>query len=257
MSVTKFPRKKHLARIFSSQETLPTGSSSSNLQASFAAQDVELGTEAFRVTWTVESWNWDSMNSGWFLYKLKKFVYSILLLLVLSLFYYYYYYYCHCYYCYHYYCYFMIIVIVIIISVVIIIVVIIFVIVIIIIIVIVIIIIVIIIIVIILIITVLLLYIFIFMYTHSVWFVDVLLSTVCDLEVWDFLPTFAVNYHCLGRAYLQRWIPACIFKLQPNLLRNERICQAVHIIHTSWSQHLDHHKMALRLTMLSVQVLQF
>jgi len=34
--------------IFSSQETLPTGSSSSNLQASFAAQDVELGTEAFR-----------------------------------------------------------------------------------------------------------------------------------------------------------------------------------------------------------------
>lgn len=50
MSVTKFPRQKHVARIFSSQETLPTGSSSSNLQASFAAQDVELGTEAFRVT---------------------------------------------------------------------------------------------------------------------------------------------------------------------------------------------------------------
>ena len=50
MGVTKFPRQKHVARIFSSQETLPTGSSSSNLQASFAAQDVELGTEAFRAT---------------------------------------------------------------------------------------------------------------------------------------------------------------------------------------------------------------
>ena len=44
-----FRAKNHMARIFSSQETLPTGSSSSNLQASFAAQDVEIGTEAFRV----------------------------------------------------------------------------------------------------------------------------------------------------------------------------------------------------------------
>lgn len=101
MSVPKVPRKKNVARIFSSQETLPTGSSSSNLQASFAAQDVELGTEAFRVTcWTVESWNWDSMNSGWFLLgfiyihiNLKKCVYIYILLLLLIIIYH----------CYHYY----------------------------------------------------------------------------------------------------------------------------------------------------------
>ena len=57
--VTKFPsfkKKHHMARIFSSQETLPSGSSSSNLQASFAAQDVEIGTEAFRAACCSQRW---------------------------------------------------------------------------------------------------------------------------------------------------------------------------------------------------------